>query len=92
MLKFFKVMGKALSASYLVSGQVLFIHIGIMAVKILNSFLVFVGVPRDMDYHNIKDHLKNIKGVKAVHGLTVWCLTLEKNALAVHLAAGIQYH
>ena len=63
-----------------------------MVVKILNSFLVFVGVPRDMDYHNIKDHLKNIKGVKAVHGLTVWCLTLEKNALAVHLAAGKQYH
>ena len=50
--------------------------------------LLLIGVPRDIDYHSIKDCLQNIKGVKAVHGLTVWCLTLEKNALAVHLAAG----
>ena len=50
--------------------------------------LCLIGVPRDIDYHSIKDCLQNIKGVKAVHGLTVWCLTLEKNALAVHLAAG----
>ena len=50
--------------------------------------LLFVGVPRDLDYHNIKDSLQHVKGVKAVHSLTVWCLTLEKNALAVHLAAG----
>ena len=45
-------------------------------------------MPRDLDYHRVQDCLESVKGVKSVHGLTVWCLTLEKNALAVHLAAG----
>ncbi|XP_060591515.1 proton-coupled zinc antiporter SLC30A2-like [Ruditapes philippinarum] len=48
--------------------------------------IIMEGVPRDTDYFSIKQSLQRLNGVKAVHGLTVWCLTLEKNALAVHLA------
>ncbi|XP_052254820.1 zinc transporter 2-like [Dreissena polymorpha] len=48
--------------------------------------IIMEGVPRDTNYFDIKTNLYKIKDVKAVHGLTVWCLTLEKNALAVHLS------
>jgi len=50
--------------------------------------MYFTAVPPELDYYSIKQSLHKVDGVKAVHGLTVWCLTLEKNALAVHLAVG----
>ncbi|XP_052812564.1 proton-coupled zinc antiporter SLC30A8-like [Mya arenaria] len=48
--------------------------------------IIMEGVPKDTNYYAIKSSLAKIHGVRAVHGLTVWCLTLEKNALAVHLS------
>ncbi len=50
--------------------------------------VIFPGVPRDIEYYKIKTSLQKLNGVKAVHGLTIWCLTVEKNALAVHLVVG----
>ncbi|KAK6181244.1 hypothetical protein SNE40_009138 [Patella caerulea] len=44
------------------------------------------GVPRDIGYEYIKDHLKSIEGVKMVHSLHIWSLTLGRNALTVHVA------
>ncbi|KAH3796747.1 hypothetical protein DPMN_150318 [Dreissena polymorpha] len=48
--------------------------------------IIMEGVPRDTNYSDIKTNLYKITNVKAVHGLTVWSLTLEKNAFAVHLS------
>lgn len=39
-----------------------------------------------MDYHDLKRDLLSIEGVEAVHNLHVWSLTMDKGALAVHLA------
>jgi zinc transporter 2 len=36
----------------------------------------------------VKDDLQKIKGVKAAHSLHMWSLTMDKAALAVHLAIG----
>jgi len=44
------------------------------------------ATPRDVDYNKLKFDLENIPGVEAAHSLHVWCLTLDKFALAVHLA------
>ncbi|XP_055957151.1 proton-coupled zinc antiporter SLC30A2 [Patella vulgata] len=44
------------------------------------------GVPRDIGFEYIKDHLKSIEGVKMVHSLHLWSLTLGRNALTVHIA------
>ena len=48
-----------------------------------------LAVPRDVNYMSIKHDLADINGVKAVHSLNVWSLTMDKVAVAVHLAAGI---
>lgn len=44
------------------------------------------GFPRSIDYVTIKEALESIDGVKMVHSLSVWSLTLDKSALNVHLA------
>lgn len=44
------------------------------------------GFPSGLDYNSIKKSLENIDGVKMSHSLHIWSLTLNKNALAVHLA------
>jgi len=44
------------------------------------------ATPRDVDFNQLKFDLENIPGVKTAHSLHVWCLTLDKYAIAVHLA------
>jgi len=44
------------------------------------------GVPNDINYKMMEDDLKELSGVVALHNLHVWSLTLDKSALAVHLA------
>ncbi|KAL5262669.1 hypothetical protein ACHWQZ_G008164 [Mnemiopsis leidyi] len=44
------------------------------------------GFPRDISYPNLVRDLQNIPGVQMIHSLHVWSLTVDKNALSVHLA------
>jgi len=43
------------------------------------------ATPKDIDYNLLKADLESVAGVKTAHSLHVWCLTLDKYALAVHL-------
>ncbi|XP_078665622.1 proton-coupled zinc antiporter SLC30A2-like isoform X3 [Branchiostoma floridae x Branchiostoma belcheri] len=47
------------------------------------------GTPRGLDFNSVKESLKGIPGVHAVHGLHIWSLTVGKNALAVHIAVDV---
>lgn len=44
------------------------------------------GVPKDVDYDDIKSDLLKLPGVASVHSLCIWILTMNKNAIAVHIA------
>uniref|UniRef100_A0A6A7FY60 Zinc transporter 2-like isoform X2 n=2 Tax=Hirondellea gigas TaxID=1518452 RepID=A0A6A7FY60_9CRUS len=44
------------------------------------------GVPLGVDYTAICAHLTALPGVRMVHSLHVWTLTIDKNACSVHLA------
>ena len=46
------------------------------------------GVPRNIQYQELRRDLKSIDGVCNVHSLHIWSLTLDRNAIAVHLAIG----
>ena len=46
------------------------------------------GVPRGIEYRELRRELLRLDGVAGVHGLHVWSLTLERSAVAVHLAVG----
>jgi zinc transporter 2 len=50
--------------------------------------ILMEGFPRHLDYAAIASNLNALDGVRTVHNLHVWSLTLNKNALAVHLAVG----
>lgn len=52
------------------------------------THILMEGFPRHLDYTAIATNLHALDGVRAVHNLHVWSLTLNKNALAVHLAVG----
>ena len=52
----------------------------------LNSF---AAVPRDLNYRHILDDLCEVRGVITAHSLHIWTLTLDHNALTVHLAIGM---
>ncbi|MPC27862.1 Zinc transporter 2 [Portunus trituberculatus] len=46
------------------------------------------GAPAGVDYAMVVSNLTALPGVKMVHSLHVWALTLDKNACSVHLAIG----
>ncbi|CAG0886985.1 unnamed protein product [Darwinula stevensoni] len=46
------------------------------------------ATPRSLDFSSIEKDLSDVQGVRLVHNLRVWSLTLDKNAIAVHLAIG----
>lgn len=54
-----------------------------------NSFSLWPGTPKDIKYNNVKLALESIEGVVAAHSLHIWSLTVNKAALAVHLAIGM---
>ena len=51
--------------------------------------LTLTGIPHDINYTMMEEDLKELTGVTALHNLHVWSLTLDKTALAVHLAIGM---
>ncbi|XP_014262598.1 zinc transporter 2-like isoform X2 [Cimex lectularius] len=44
------------------------------------------GMPRDVDFNDVLNTFLDIEGVVAVHNLRIWALSLDKAALAAHLA------
>jgi zinc transporter 2 len=52
------------------------------------THVLMEGFPRHLDYTAIVNALRAVDGVRTVHNLHVWSLTLNKNALAVHLSVG----
>ena len=46
------------------------------------------AVPKDMDYHQVLNDIKSIPGVKSAHSLALWALTVDKNAVTVHISVG----
>lgn len=71
--------------TFLFSGLVLTTTIGLIRDA---SHVLMEGVPRSIHYHDLRRDLKNIDGVCNVHSLHIWSLTLDRNAIAVHLAIG----
>ena len=56
-----------------------------------NLFPNITGTPKNINYNNVKMSLENIEGVVAAHSLHIWSLTVNKAALAVHLAIGMTF-
>lgn len=52
------------------------------------TLVLMEGFPRHLDHTAIVSTLHAIDGVRTVHNLHVWSLTLNKYALAVHLSVG----
>ncbi|RWS01428.1 zinc transporter 2-like protein [Dinothrombium tinctorium] len=49
-------------------------------------FILMEAFPKTIDYVSVKKSLEDIEGVKMVHSLHIWTLSLEKMVLSVHLA------
>lgn len=56
---------------------------------LVTSVTFLLGTPKDIKYNNVKVSLEGIEGVVAAHSLHIWSLTVNKAALAVHLAIGV---
>ncbi|XP_077563315.1 proton-coupled zinc antiporter SLC30A2-like isoform X1 [Haemaphysalis longicornis] len=69
--------------TFIFSALVLFTTVAILRDAVL---ILMEGFPRDLTYSSVKTALQGIKGVRMAHSLHVWSLTVDKNALAVHLA------
>lgn len=48
----------------------------------------FAGAPQGVDFEQVQSLLTSLDSVVAVHNLNVWSLTMDRNALSVHLAIG----
>lgn len=69
--------------TFVFSILVLFTTITIL-VDILN--VLMEGAPRSVSFNEVKESLCSIEGVKELHNLRLWSLTVNKTALSVHLA------
>ncbi|XP_068229320.1 zinc transporter ttm-1-like [Palaemon carinicauda] len=49
------------------------------------AHILMEGTPRNVDYMALLNDLEGLPGVRAVHNLHIWSLTLDKNALSAHL-------
>ena len=49
---------------------------------------VCIGTPKHLDYEEVKNDLNAVEGVKQAHSLHIWSITLNRTALAAHLALG----
>lgn len=52
------------------------------------AHILMQGAPRDVNYLSLLGDLEGLPGVRTVHNLHIWSLTLDKNALSVHLGIG----
>ena len=50
--------------------------------------MLSLAIPADVDRERIEFKLGTIPGVLEVHSLHVWALTIDRNALTVHLTVG----
>ena len=57
-------------------------YIDILLIQTLSGF------PRDVSYPGLVDDLMKVPGVQTMHSLNMWSLTVDKNAVSVHLAIG----
>ncbi|KAK7502864.1 hypothetical protein BaRGS_00005813, partial [Batillaria attramentaria] len=64
------------------------IFVLITTVGIMRDILVVLmeGAPRNINFEDVRDTILNLEGVKDLHDLRLWSLTLNKTALSVHLA------
>ncbi|XP_043916168.1 zinc transporter 2-like [Protopterus annectens] len=44
------------------------------------------GTPRGVNFNEVRDALLSVHGVKAVHSLHIWALTMNQPVLSVHIA------
>jgi len=68
--------------TFLFSGLVLATTIGLIRDA---SHVLMEGVPRNIEYDQVRLDLKSIEGVHTVHDLNIWSLTLDRNAITAHL-------
>ncbi len=54
----------------------------------MNIFLIYKALPVNLNYDAVIADLCLINNVKKAHSLHIWCLTMEKFALSVHLVTG----
>lgn len=52
------------------------------------SQVLMEGTPTYMDYNEIQNIFLDIEGVRRVHNLRIWGLSINKVALSAHLAIG----
>ncbi|EEC18776.1 cation efflux protein/ zinc transporter, putative, partial [Ixodes scapularis] len=46
------------------------------------------GIPRSVDYHQVRAMLLSVQGVARVHDLHIWSLSLDKLAVSAHVVLG----
>lgn len=50
------------------------------------------GMPQGIDFNEVKRNLCEIEGVRELHNMRIWSLTMNKTAVSVHLALGNLHH
>ncbi|KAK7092774.1 zinc transporter ttm-1-like [Littorina saxatilis] len=48
--------------------------------------IIMEGVPQGVDFEQLRSVLMSLDSVVSIHNLNVWALTMDRNALSVHLA------
>ncbi|KAM4693847.1 putative proton-coupled zinc antiporter SLC30A3 isoform 2-T2 [Discoglossus pictus] len=49
-------------------------------------WVLMEGAPRSISYSSVKEILLMVRGVRSVHSLRLWALTLSQNVVSVHIA------
>ncbi|XP_046339384.1 zinc transporter 2-like isoform X1 [Haliotis rufescens] len=64
------------------------VFVVVTTVTILRDILVVLmeGTPRNINFADVRDAFFTVKGIKDIHDLRLWSLTLNKTALSVHIA------
>lgn len=50
--------------------------------------VILDAVPKSVPLETLQSDLEHIEGVKSIHHLNVWGLTLNNNLMMVHIVAG----
>uniref|UniRef100_A0A8D0B292 Proton-coupled zinc antiporter SLC30A2 n=1 Tax=Salvator merianae TaxID=96440 RepID=A0A8D0B292_SALMN len=69
--------------TFLFSVLVLATTLGILRDVVL---VLMEGTPKGVDFNDVKSILLSISGVKALHSLHIWALTVSQPVLSVHIA------